>query len=149
MADSLNYAITFVPGTLTVLASTVGGLPGGSGNGGGSGTTTNTTNNVTNVGIIGGGGGTTTAPKVTLSLLTKKVKRAKKATLKLRSSGAISSLKLVLKRDGKTVGKGSLATLNGAGSVTLKASKKLKKGLYTLQATWAGGGKKRFNLRVR
>ena len=146
---ALNYFVKdLVPGALTVLASTLP-LPGAGGPGGS--TTNNTTNNVTNVGIVGGGGGTTTtAPKApTLSLLTKKVKRGKKAKLNLRSSGAISGLKLALKRNGKTVAKGSLAALDGDGRVTVKASKKLKKGLYTLHATWAGGGKKRFNVRVK
>ena len=150
--SSVNYFVKdLVPGALTVLAPITGG--GDTGGGGGGGTTNNTTNttNVTNVGIVGGGGAqppaATKAP--TLSLLTRKLKRSTRAKLKLRSSGAMSGLKLVLKRNGKTVGKGALATLNGNGSVTLKASKKLKKGLYTLQATWAGGGKKRFSLRAR
>jgi hypothetical protein len=151
LADALNYAITLVPGALTVLAPVLGPIIGGTGGGtGGGGTTTNTTNNVTNVGIVGGSGGGAVKPKApTLSLLTKKLKRTRKARLKLRSTGAITKLKLALKRNGKTVGKGSIAALNGNGSVTVKASKKLKKGLYTLQATWAGGGKKRFSIRVR
>ena len=147
--SAVNYVVEdLVPGTLTVLASTlpipvVGGPDGATG----PTTTTNTTNNVTNVGIVGGQA--PAAPKAaTLSLLTKKVKRAKKARLKLRSTGALSGLKLALKRNGKTVAKGTLAALDGDGSVTVKASKKLKKGLYTLQATWAGG-KKRFNVRVK
>lgn len=162
LADSLNYAVTFVPGTLTVLAPVLDGTGTGTGGGAGGGgsttggstsTTTNTTNNVTNVGISGGGGGTAAPRAPTVSLLTKKLKRTKRVRLKLSSTGPVGRLELTLKRDGKSVARGSLGVLSGPGGATLKAARKLKKGLYTLQATWFDGlgrpGKKRFSVRVR
>ena len=153
LAESLNYAITLVPGTLTVVAAAlpIPGTPGGGGAGGGGSSTTNhSTTNVTNVGIAGGNPvQPPPAVKPSLSLLTKKLKRSRRARLRLRSTGAVSALNLVLKRDGRSVGRASLAALNGDVTVTVRAARKLKKGVYTLLATWAGGGKKRFNVRVR
>jgi hypothetical protein len=143
LADALNYVITLVPATLTILAPPASGGAGG----GGTTNTTNTTTNVTNV--VGGSGTATKTPAATtLKLLTTKLKAARKAKLKLRSGGRIDKLTLLLKRNGKTVAKSTLATLNGDGSITLKAKKKLAKGVYTVQASW-GASKKRFSIRVR
>jgi len=66
-----------------------------------------------------------------VKVLTKKVKRAKKLTLKLRSSEALTKIGARLLKGKKVVAKGSLAKLNGNGKLKLKA-KKLKKGTYRL-----------------
>jgi hypothetical protein len=149
---ALNYAITsLVPGLLTILAAVVPEIPGTGGTTGGS-NTTNTTN-VTNVGITGGGTGAKTPAAPTLLLLTPTVKPVKRVKLKLHSSGEMKLLAVALKRNGKSLARGALASLDGNGTVTLKAARKLKKGVYTLEATWvdAAGrkGKRRFNIRVR
>ena len=79
-----------------------------------------------------------------VKVLTKKVKRAKKITLKLRSSEALTKVAAQLVKGKKVVAKGSLAKLNGNGKLKLKA-KKLKKGTYRLDlAGTDGSGARRF-----
>ena len=87
-----------------------------------------------------------------VKVLTKKVKRAKKITLKLRSTEAITNVAAQLVKGRRVVGKGSLAKLDGDGKIKLKA-KKLKKGSYRLDLAGTDGkGARRFTaakLKVR
>lgn len=83
---------------------------------------------------------TTTAPpaldvKVTVpKLKAKKLAKARKVTLKL--SGKASGISVALRKgtapDGKVVGTGKLASLDGSGKLTLKLKGKIKKGKYLL-----------------
>ena len=100
----------------------------------------------------GGGGGTGTNPpssggaaaldlKVTAGKLSaKKIKRKRAIAFKVTAGERISDLAASLKRGGKTVGTGKLASV-GPGKGTLKvkiakaAAKKFKKGTYTLAFT--------------
>lgn len=59
--------------------------------------------------------------------------KRKSVVLKLKSSGAVSALKAELLKGNKVIGSGSLAKLNGAGSLKLKLKRKLAKGTYGLR----------------
>ena len=80
------------------------------------------------------GGATRSLPVKLSSTATtaKKVKKAKSLSLKLKSTEKITSLTAKLLKGKTSYGKGSLAELNGSGTLKLKLSKKLKKGTYTL-----------------
>jgi hypothetical protein len=66
-----------------------------------------------------------------VKVLTRKTKRAKKLTIKLKSSEAVTNIAAQLVKGKKVVGKGSLSKLDGAGKIKLKA-KGLEKGTYRL-----------------
>jgi hypothetical protein len=68
-----------------------------------------------------------TVPKITA----KKLNRARKLTVSL--SGTASKLVVTLRKGGKVVGSGRLASLKGSGRLTLKLRGKLKQGAYTLE----------------
>lgn len=74
-----------------------------------------------------------------------KAKKAKKGmTLKLSSTEPLTKLGAQLKKGKKVVGKGTLAKLNGKGSLKLKA-KRLRKGNYVLDLVGSDGkGARRF-----
>jgi hypothetical protein len=86
----------------------------------------------------GGGavlGGATRSLPVKLSTTAttaKKVKKSESLSLKLKSTEKITALTAKLLKGKTSYGKGSLAELNGNGTLKLKLSKKLKKGSYTL-----------------
>jgi hypothetical protein len=91
-------------------------------------------------------GGVTRALPVTLATTAtsaKKVKKAKSLSLKLKSTEKITALTAKLLKGTTSYGKGSLAELNGSGTLKLKLSKKLKKGSYTvnLAGTDSAGNK--------
>ena len=67
---------------------------------------------------------------LTTSVKVKKVKKTLK--LKLKSTEKVTNLSAQLSLGNKPVAKGKLATLSGAGTLSLKLKKKLKKGKYTL-----------------
>lgn len=79
----------------------------------------------------------TAAGPLPLTLTSKSVKapKGKSLKLKIKASEALTKLSFTLTGKGKKVGAGSLAKLNGAGTVTLKLSTKLKKGSYELLAS--------------
>lgn len=80
----------------------------------------------------------------------KKLNRSKKLVATVTTSRE-ASIVATLKAGKKAVGKGTLAKLNGTGKVTLKLSKKLKKGTYSLavQATDANGTKAGKTIKVK
>ena len=93
----------------------------------------------------GGGGGTQPAPApgpaapapvtytVTSPKLTaKKINKRKKFVLAVRSSGKVTGFTGRLLKGKRAVGTGKLAALDGAGKLTIKVKKKLKKGSFTL-----------------
>ena len=90
-----------------------------------------------------GASSTPAAAPITLAIISpksasaKKLAKAKKLAVSLKSSGALNGVNVLLIKGKKTIDKASLATLNGAGKVTLKVKKKLKAGSYAL----AAGGK--------
>jgi hypothetical protein len=79
-----------------------------------------------------------------VKLVTKSAKRSKSLKLKLQSSEPVTQLAAQLKKGKKVVGKGSLAKLDGKGTLKLKA-KGLKKGGYVLDLAGTDGkGARRF-----
>jgi hypothetical protein len=62
----------------------------------------------------------------------KKLKKAKKLAATVTVSRAVKSVSAVLKSGKKVVGKGSAGAFSGSKKITLKLSKKLKKGKYSL-----------------
>jgi hypothetical protein len=73
-----------------------------------------------------------------------KAKKGKKIVLKLRSTKPVTNLKveiLAKSGKGKALATGKLKSINGAGKVTLKVAKALKKGKYTLRATGTVDGR--------
>jgi hypothetical protein len=89
--------------------------------------------------------GTAVAPKLTVTaprLVAKKVAKAKGFSVKLSTTAPLTGLTAQLKKGSKVVGKGSLKSLTGSGTMKLKVTKKLKKGTYTLAfAGTAAAGK--------
>ena len=87
-----------------------------------------------------------------VKVVTRKTKRAKKLTIKLKSTEPVTNIAAQLVKGKKVVGKGKLAKLDGAGKLKLKASK-LKKGTYRLDLAGTDSkGARRFtaaNLKVR
>ena len=88
--------------------------------------------------VAGGGavlGGATRSLPVTLSTTAttaKKAQKSKSLSLKLKSTEKITALTAKLLKGKTSYGKGSLAELNGSGTLKLKLAKKLKKGSYTV-----------------
>ena len=86
-------------------------------------------------------GASNTGPlPVTVSTKSVKAKSVKKSLkLKLKSSEAITQLGVQLVKGKKVFGTGKLASLNGAGTVTLKIKGKVKKGTYRLDLVGTDG----------
>jgi methionine-rich copper-binding protein CopC len=78
-----------------------------------------------------------TAPKVKA----RKARKGAKIKVGVKVSREVQSVTAILKKGKKKVGAGKLGRLNGAGTVVVKLSKKLKKGRYavTVSARDAGG----------
>ena len=62
----------------------------------------------------------------------------RRLAVRLRSTGRLSKVVVTLKRGTKTIGTGRLPGIDGAATVTVRATKTLRKGRYTLVAR-AGG----------
>jgi hypothetical protein len=92
------------------------------------------------------GGGTATAVTLTVPKTlgsARSANRRRTLPVKVRSSESVSNLTAQL-RSGKTargrlVGKGSMKTLDGSGTLRLKLSRKVKKGTYTLVVKGTAG----------
>lgn len=69
----------------------------------------------------------------------RKLARSKKLAATVTVSRPVSSVKAVLKKGSQTVGKGSLGATSGTKKLTLKLSKKLKKGTYSLTVVASDG----------
>jgi methionine-rich copper-binding protein CopC len=92
------------------------------------------------------------APKLTVTapkLVAKKVAKAKGFSVKLSTTAPLTAVTAQLKKGSKVVGKGSLKSLTGSGTLKVKVAKKLKKGTYTLAFTAAGGLKTAVAVKVK
>lgn len=69
----------------------------------------------------------------------KKLARSRKLAATVTVSRPVTSVKAVLKKGSKTVGKGSLGATSGSKKLTLKLSKKFKKGTYSLTVVASDG----------
>jgi len=69
----------------------------------------------------------------------KKLAKARKLQASVTVSREVKSISAALKKGRKVVGKGSLGTTSGTKKLTLKLSKKLKKGTYTLAVVATDG----------
>jgi methionine-rich copper-binding protein CopC len=82
------------------------------------------------------------ASAATLGLTTKSVSAKKKAfKLALTSSGPVTNVQVAIRKGKKVLAKGTLKSLNGKGTATAKAKKKLKPGNYVLAVVAKDGAR--------
>lgn len=80
------------------------------------------------------------APQLSIATRSASLKKLKKRALvvSLSSTAPVSGVKVFLRKGKKIVAKGALASLDGAGKVTLRLPKSVKPGRYVLAAATSG-----------